>query len=107
MADTPADTLLGQTGDKANLPPDYYTCKASHAFDQWFACLTVGSQLRSYYRYGQKTSCGKHWSKFKMCMGMKLRSEESGKAIMEEFRDKEEAKRNSLPNVMDVWSRRE
>ncbi|KAJ2742516.1 hypothetical protein GGI20_004427 [Coemansia sp. BCRC 34301] len=81
-------------------------CKASQAFDQWFACLTVGKQLSNYYRYGEKRGCGKHWSKFRMCMGLKLRSGESRKEIMREYREKKEAERNSLPNVLDVWTRR-
>ncbi|KAJ2838720.1 hypothetical protein FBU31_000859 [Coemansia sp. 'formosensis'] len=81
-------------------------CKASQAFDQWFACLTVGKQLSNYYRYGEKRGCGKHWSKLKLCMGIKLRSGESRTEIMREYREKEEAERNSLPNVLDVWTRR-
>ncbi|KAJ1850916.1 hypothetical protein LPJ73_003230 [Coemansia sp. RSA 2703] len=60
-----------------------FTCKASLAFDQWFACLTVGKQLSNYYRYGEKRGCGKHWSKMSLCMKMKLRSEESGKVRLD------------------------
>ncbi|KAJ2868120.1 hypothetical protein GGH94_000388 [Coemansia aciculifera] len=81
-------------------------CKASQAFDQWFACLTVGKQLSNYYRYGEKRGCGKHWSKLKLCMGLKLRSGESRKEILREYREKDEAERDSLPNVLDVWTRR-
>ncbi|KAJ2499130.1 hypothetical protein GGH96_003790 [Coemansia sp. RSA 1972] len=100
-------SLNTQTGHEANLPHDYYTCKASHAFDQWFACLTVGRQLSSYYRYGKKSDCSKHWKKYKLCMQMKLRSEESGKALMREYREEENKQRMSQPNVLDVWTLRE
>ncbi|KAJ2788287.1 hypothetical protein GGI15_000092 [Coemansia interrupta] len=83
-----------------------FTCKASLAFDQWFACLTVGKQLSNYYRYGEKRGCGKHWSKLSLCMKMKLRSEESGKDLMRAFREKEQAERDARPNVLDVWTLR-
>ncbi|KAI7823924.1 hypothetical protein BX661DRAFT_185942, partial [Kickxella alabastrina] len=83
-----------------------FTCKASLAFDQWFACLTVGKQLSNYYRYGEKRSCGRHWSKLNLCMGMKMRSEEAGKELMRAFNAKEEAKRDAMPNVLDLWSKR-
>ncbi|KAJ2772268.1 hypothetical protein IWQ57_001835 [Coemansia nantahalensis] len=106
MTGEASDNRIG--GDaEAGLPFDYYTCKASLAFDQWFACLTVGKQLSSYYRYGERSSCGKHWSKLKLCMSLKVRSEETRKAMMAEFREKEDARRSSMPNVMDVWTRRE
>ncbi|KAJ2910135.1 hypothetical protein GGI21_001183 [Coemansia aciculifera] len=81
-------------------------CKASQAFDQWFSCLTVGKQMSNYYRYGEKRGCGKHWDKLKLCMGLKLRSGESRQEVMREYREKQEAERNSLPNVLDVWTRR-
>ncbi|KAJ2389967.1 hypothetical protein GGI05_003349 [Coemansia sp. RSA 2603] len=83
-----------------------FTCKASLAFDQWFACLTVGKQLSNYYRYGEKRGCGKHWSKMSLCMKMKLRSEESGKELMRAFKEKEQAERIAKPNVLDVWTAR-
>ncbi|KAJ2846576.1 hypothetical protein IWW36_004287, partial [Coemansia brasiliensis] len=89
---------------EANLPPDYYTCKASLAFDQWVGCLSVGKQLTSYYRYGEKTSCSKYWKKLKLCMKVKARSEEAGNALMREFRQQEEQKQKTLPNVLDVWT---
>ncbi|KAJ1816777.1 hypothetical protein LPJ56_002251, partial [Coemansia sp. RSA 2599] len=82
-------------------PSEDFTCKASQAFDQWFACITVGKQLSNYYRYGEKRGCSKHWSKFKLCMAMKIRSEESGKAMMREYRAKQQAERDAQPNVMD------
>ncbi|KAJ2295405.1 hypothetical protein IWW55_005459 [Coemansia sp. RSA 2706] len=104
MTDSPTDARLGS---EADLPFDYYTCKASQAFDQWFGCLTVGKQMSSYYRYGEKAGCGKHWKKLQLCMAVKVRSEESGKALMREYREAEAHKRNSLPNVLDVWTKRE
>ncbi|KAJ2720137.1 hypothetical protein GGI07_004781 [Coemansia sp. Benny D115] len=78
-----------RTGAHTNDLSEDFTCKASLAFDQWFACLTVGKQISNYYRYGEKRGCGKHWSKLRLCMSMKMRSEESGK-----------------PNVLDVWTLR-
>ncbi|KAJ1856527.1 hypothetical protein H4R99_001444 [Coemansia sp. RSA 1722] len=85
-------------------PSEDFTCKASQAFDHWFACITVGKQLSNYYRYGEKRGCSKHWDKFKLCMAMKIRSEESGKTMMREFKAKQQAERDSQPNVMDVWT---
>ncbi|KAJ2820633.1 hypothetical protein IWW50_004983 [Coemansia erecta] len=61
-----------KTTHEVNLPFDYYTCKASHEFDQWFVCLTVGRQLSSYYHYGKKSDCGRRWKKYMLCMKMKL-----------------------------------
>ncbi|KAJ1729716.1 hypothetical protein LPJ61_003391 [Coemansia biformis] len=106
MADSAPDAQIGRAAE-ADLPFDYYTCKASQAFDQWFACMTVGKQLSNYYRYGHRSGCGKHWAKVGLCMKIKVRSEASGKAIMAEYREKEEAQRKSMPNVLDVWTRRE
>ncbi|KAJ2856243.1 hypothetical protein J3B02_001713 [Coemansia erecta] len=87
-------------------PSEDFTCKASLAFDQLFACITVGKQLSNYYRYGEKRGCGKHWSKFKLCMAMKIRSEESGREMMREFKAEQQKERDTQPNVMDVWTAR-
>ncbi|KAJ1723155.1 hypothetical protein LPJ53_002467 [Coemansia erecta] len=107
-----------RSASSSDLSEDF-TCKASLAFDQWFACLTVGKQLSNYYRYGEKRGCGKHWSKLSLCMKMKMRSEESGKVriggrtvmdilieLMKAFREKEQAERDARPNVLDVWTLR-
>ncbi|ORX68555.1 hypothetical protein DL89DRAFT_203627, partial [Linderina pennispora] len=85
---------------------DEFQCKASQAFDQWFSCLTVGKQLNNYYRYGDKQGCGKHWSKLKLCMGLKMRSPEQRREIMKEHLQKEKAERESKPNMLDVWEPR-
>ncbi|KAJ1667575.1 hypothetical protein EV178_001304 [Coemansia sp. RSA 1646] len=90
-----------------NTPGDIdYTCKLSDAFDNYFACLTVGKQLSNYYRYGEKRPCSKLWQKTKLCMKVKMVSEKSGMELMREYREKQEAERASQPNVFDVWTRR-
>lgn len=85
---------------------DEDVCKASQAFDQWFACLTVGKQLSNYYRYGEKRGCGQHWSKLKLCMGVKLRSAKVRRELIRQHKEAEESKRDRGPSVLDVWTRR-
>ncbi|KAJ1963343.1 hypothetical protein GGI12_002111 [Dipsacomyces acuminosporus] len=105
MTDKPEHVEIKWDGLEENQVDDDM-CKASLAFDQWYSCLTVGKQLNNYYRYGEKRGCGKHWSKLRLCMGMKLRSTESRKALMEEHMRQEQSERESKPNVLDIWTRR-
>ncbi|KAJ2662679.1 hypothetical protein IWW48_001737 [Coemansia sp. RSA 1200] len=83
-----------------------YTCKLSDAFDNYFACLTVGKQMSNYYRYGEKRSCKKPWQRVKLCMRVKMASEEDGRKIMREHNAKQDAERAAQPNVLDVWAPR-
>ncbi|KAJ2559582.1 hypothetical protein EV175_000265 [Coemansia sp. RSA 1933] len=84
-----------------------YTCKLSSAFDNYFSCLTVGQQMRNYYRYGEKRSCSKLWQKTKLCMKVKMVSEQSGHRMMREFKENQESQRRAVPNVFDVWEPRD
>lgn len=44
------------------------TMSCREAFDQLTSCYSIGGQFRSYYRYGDFTSCDKQVSKFKFCI---------------------------------------
>ncbi|KAJ4169386.1 hypothetical protein NW754_016417 [Fusarium falciforme] len=91
---------------EALLPTDM-SCR--QAFDQAWACNSMGGQWNAVYRYGEMRSCSEHWDDFWFCMRTKGYSPEMReKAIREHYRAKEFVKYGpGKPSSEDVWESRE
>ncbi|CAM1504155.1 Fc.00g017460.m01.CDS01 [Cosmosporella sp. VM-42] len=89
------------------LLPDDMSCR--QAFDQAWACNSMGGQWNAVYRYGEMRSCSEQWDDFWFCMRTKSYSGEMReKAIRAHYRNKEFAKYGAgKPSSEDVWESRE
>ncbi|KAJ3503197.1 hypothetical protein NM208_g16564 [Fusarium decemcellulare] len=102
---TPSDIPPRDTLSEALLPTDM-SCR--QAFDQAWACNSMGGQWNAVYRYGEMRSCSEHWDDFWFCMRTKGYSPEMReKAIREHYRAKEFVKYGpGKPSSEDVWESR-
>lgn len=105
-APTPSDIPPRDALSEALLPTDM-SCR--QAFDQAWACNSMGGQWNAVYRYGEMRSCSEHWDDFWFCMRTKGYSPEMReKAIREHYRAKEFVKYGpGKPSSEDVWESRE
>ncbi|RBQ71456.1 hypothetical protein FVER14953_00721 [Fusarium verticillioides] len=103
---TPADIPPRDALSEALLPTDM-SCR--QAFDQAWACNSMGGQFNAVYRYGEMRSCSEHWDDFWFCMRTKSYSPEMReKAIRDYYRAKEFTKYGpGKPSSEDVWESRE
>ncbi|KAF4973407.1 hypothetical protein FSARC_301 [Fusarium sarcochroum] len=105
-APAPSDIPPRDTLSEALLPTDM-SCR--QAFDQAWACNSMGGQWNAVYRYGEMRSCSDHWDDFWFCMRTKgYSAEQREKAIREHYRAKEFTKYGpGRPSSEDVWESRE
>lgn len=86
---------------KVNLKED--PCSLQYYFDEFFMCYTPKSQLRNWYRYGEKKDCGERWRDFKWCMRTRMTDEETAQEMLAQHRVATEKKVHDGPNSEDVW----
>ncbi|KAM0440770.1 hypothetical protein ACHAPT_000071 [Fusarium lateritium] len=105
-APTPSDIPPRDALSEALLPAEM-SCR--QAFDQAWACNSMGGQWNAVYRYGEMRSCSEHWDDFWFCMRTKGYSPEMReKAVREHYRAKEFVKYGpGKPSSEDVWESRE
>ena len=78
-------------------------CPLQYYFDEFFMCYTPKSQLRNWYRYGEKKDCGERWKDLKFCMQARMVDTETSQAMLQR-REVERLKEiRSRPNSEDVW----
>jgi hypothetical protein len=89
------------------LLPNEMSCR--QAFDQAWACNSMGGQWNAVYRYGEMRSCSEHWDDFWFCMRTKSYSTEMReKAIRAHYRNKDYAKYGpGKPSSEDIWESRD
>lgn len=98
---TPASDALAHS-----LRPTSMSCR--QAFDQAYACQSMGGQLRAVYREGGIRSCSHLWDDFWFCMRVKSYSGPvKDEMVREHYRKKEMDKYAGKPNSEDVWASRE
>ncbi|KAF5021995.1 hypothetical protein F66182_5952 [Fusarium sp. NRRL 66182] len=102
---TPADIPPRDAISEALLPTEM-SCR--QAFDQAWACNSMGGQWNAVYRYGEMRSCSEHWDDFWFCMRTKSYSAEMReKAIRDHHRAKEFTKYGpGKPSSEDIWESR-
>lgn len=100
--DAPPRDVLSET-----LLPSDMSCR--QAFDQAWACNSLGGQFNAVYREGTMRACGDHWEDFWFCMRTKsFVGETRARAIRQHYRNKEHRKYGSgMPSSEDVWEARE
>ncbi|KAM5355613.1 hypothetical protein ACJ41O_002259 [Fusarium nematophilum] len=102
---SPADIPPGDPLSEALLPTEM-SCR--QAFDQAWACNSMGGQWNAVYRYGEMRSCSEQWDDFWFCMRTKSYAPEMReKAIRDHYRAKEFSKYGpGKPSSEDVWQSR-
>lgn len=97
---------LGDALSERLLPNDM-SCR--QAFDQAWACNSMGGQWNAVYRYGEMRSCSEQWDDFWFCMRTKSYSGEMReKAIRAHYRNKDYAKYGpGKPSSEDIWDSRD
>lgn len=97
---------LGDALSERLLPNDM-SCR--QAFDQAWACNSMGGQWNAVYRYGEMRSCSEQWDDFWFCMRTKSYSGEMReKAIHAHYRNKDYAKYGpGKPSSEDIWDSRD
>lgn len=76
------------------------------AMDELLECMSMGGQIRNYYRYGDFTMCDKQTKKLDFCIRNKGKTEEEKeKNVQQYYKDKlvEKLKRGSSE---DIWESR-
>ncbi|KAH6900118.1 hypothetical protein B0T10DRAFT_452647 [Thelonectria olida] len=96
----------GNTLSESLLPTEM-SCR--QAFDQAWACNSMGGQWNAVYRYGEMRSCSEHWDDFWFCMRTKSYGPEMrAKAVQAHYRNKEYAKYGTdKPSSEDIWQSRD
>ncbi|KIL94808.1 hypothetical protein FAVG1_01739 [Fusarium avenaceum] len=105
-APKPSDIPPRDALSEALLPADM-SCR--QAFDQAWACNSMGGQFNAVYRYGEMRSCSENWDDFWFCMRTRgYSAEQRQKAIKEHYRAKEFIKYGpGKPSSEDVWESRD
>ncbi|CAI4211855.1 unnamed protein product [Parascedosporium putredinis] len=106
---TPSTSRNFTPGSEAlahSLRPSDMSCR--QAFDQAYACQSIGGQWNAIYREGSVRTCSHLWEDFWFCMRVKgyvgpMKEE----AIKEHYRRKELEKYGGKPNSEDVWVSRD
>lgn len=81
-------------------------CSLQYYFDEFFMCYTPKSQLRNWYRYGEKKDCSERWKDFKWCMRTRMTDEDASQLMLKQRRVDMEKKIHDGPNSEDVWDYR-
>lgn len=82
-------------------------CSLQYYFDEFFMCYTPKSQLRNWYRYGEKKDCGERWRDFKWCMSTRMTDEETAQSMLSRRKEEMDLKVHQGPNSEDVWDIRQ
>ncbi|KAH7156110.1 hypothetical protein EDB81DRAFT_377733 [Dactylonectria macrodidyma] len=100
-----AEAPLGDAVSESLLPTDL-SCRT--AFDQAWACNSMGGQWNAIYRYGEMRSCSEHWDDFWFCMRIKSYGKEMRENLIRaHHRNKNHAKYGpDKPSSEDVWQGR-
>ena len=70
-------------------------------------CYTPKSQLRNWYRFGEKKDCSERWQDLKWCIKTRMVEEEQSQNMLKDRQADMLKKIHSKPNSEDVWEIRE
>ncbi|WBW71411.1 DUF3128 family, c22orf39-like protein [Schizosaccharomyces osmophilus] len=79
-------------------------CSLQYYFDQMAMCLTVTSQIRHYYRYGDYNKCKGAFTDFKWCLSTKSKSPEEQQKMLQQRRLDQWVELREGPNSEDIWN---
>ncbi|KAF9582939.1 hypothetical protein BGW38_010558 [Lunasporangiospora selenospora] len=80
--------------------------KVSDAMSQLAACSSLGANVRNYYRHGKFRNCGDKYDHLKFCLSIKTKSDVVTKVMVQKWEADLKAKKATLPNSEDVWTKR-
>lgn len=87
-----------------SLDPKEEPCNLQYYFDEFFMCYTPKSQLRNWYRYGEKKDCAERWRDFKWCVTTRMVDEETSQSMLAQRKLDLNDKVHSGPNSEDIWT---
>ncbi|KAF9192535.1 hypothetical protein BGZ51_005330 [Haplosporangium sp. Z 767] len=103
----PVTTTSVMKFDEYNTPDDIYArFKVSDAMNELFACSSLGSNVRNYYRYGTFKDCAPRYDHLKFCLSIKTKSSQVAQVMIQKRDAELAAKKKSQPNSEDVWTAR-
>ncbi|KAJ3988489.1 hypothetical protein F5890DRAFT_1453489 [Lentinula detonsa] len=86
-------------------PEETPTC--INLFDTYLACNAIRSQIKSFYRYGERTHCSQKLEDFKFCLGLTRMEPEERRDVWIRKRAEWWAHRRLAKSSEDVWEMRE
>ncbi|KAF8967839.1 hypothetical protein BDZ97DRAFT_1801494 [Flammula alnicola] len=76
-------------------------------FDDYISCSVIRNQLKSLYRYGQRTNCDRKFEEFKFCLTLKVMHPEEQREAWIRRRAEWWANRRLGKSSEDVWDVRD
>ncbi|KAG0243167.1 hypothetical protein BGW41_002807 [Actinomortierella wolfii] len=78
--------------------------KVGDALNHLFACSSLGSNIRNYYRYGSFRDCSDKYDHLKFCMSLKTKTHQVAQIMIQKREAELRAAKVAQPNSEDVWS---
>ncbi|KAG0234279.1 hypothetical protein BGW42_006784 [Actinomortierella wolfii] len=78
--------------------------KVGDALNHLFACSSLGSNIRNYYRYGSFRDCSDKYDHLKFCMSLKTKTHQVAQIMIQKREAELRATKAAQPNSEDVWS---
>lgn len=77
------------------------------ALDELMQCMSLGGQIRNYYRYGDFTLCDKQSEKLNFCFSNSLNMQDVKEVNVQEFYKKRLVEQLKRGSSEDVWESRD
>lgn len=77
------------------------------ALDELMQCMSLGGQIRNYYRYGDFTLCDKQSEKLNFCFSNSLNMQDVKEVNVQEFYKKRLVEQLKRGSSEDVWQSRD
>lgn len=74
--------------------------------DELMSCMSLGGQVRNYYRYGDLTLCDKQNEKLNFCFSQSMKVGEEREKNIQEFYKKRLVEELSRGSSEDIWQSR-
>lgn len=74
--------------------------------DELMACMSLGGQVRNYYRYGDLTMCDKQNEKLNFCFSQSMKTGEERETNIQEFYKQRLVEELSRGSSEDIWESR-
>ncbi|KAF9977433.1 hypothetical protein BGZ73_006060 [Actinomortierella ambigua] len=78
--------------------------KVGDAMNHLFACSSLGSNIRNYYRFGTFRDCSDKYDHLKFCMSLKTKTDQVAQIMIQKREAQLRAAKAAQPNSEDVWS---
>ncbi|KAF4620284.1 hypothetical protein D9613_000751 [Agrocybe pediades] len=86
-------------------PADIPGCVS--VFDDYIGCSAMRNQIKSIYRFGERTNCDRKFQEFKFCLSLKVMHPEEQREVWIRRRAEWWANKRLSKSSEDVWDIRE